>query len=64
MGNGESINSNSTFLNIRSFYASDPAYADVRAALDAGKAPTFNHHRFWAQVEIALAYAELERLFD
>lgn len=64
MGNGESINSQSTFLSIRSFYTSDPAYAQVRAALDAGEAPIFRYHRFWAQAEIALANAELERLFE
>lgn len=64
MGNSDPINSNSTFLSIRSFYTNDPAYAAVRAALDAGEAPTFTYHRFWAQAEIALANAELARLFS
>ena len=63
MANGDPIDSNSTFLSIRSFYLNDPMYNDVRAALDAGQEPTFNYHRFWAQVEVALANAELDRLF-
>jgi hypothetical protein len=63
MANGDPVNSSSTFLSIRSFYLDDPMYDDVRAALDAGQAPVFNYHRFWAQAEVALANAELDRLF-
>ena len=31
--------------------------------LKGGAAPTFNYHRFWAQVDIAIALAEYGRLF-
>ncbi len=63
MGHGDPINNSSTFLSIRSFYLDDPMYDDVRAALNAGQDPTFHYHRFWAQTEVALANAELDRLF-
>ena len=35
-----------------------------RRYLDGGPAPTFTYHRFWAQVDIALANAEYGRLFQ
>jgi hypothetical protein len=35
----------------------------VQAYLNGGAAPTFTHHRFWAQAVIALAAAEYGRLF-
>ncbi|MGW2198747.1 glycoside hydrolase family 48 protein, partial [Streptosporangium sp. NPDC001682] len=28
-----------------------------------GPAPSFNYHRFWAQVDVAVALAEYGRLF-
>ena len=38
--------------------------ADVQAYLDGtGPAPTFTFHRFWAQSDIAMAYADYGRLF-
>ena len=53
----------STFIGIRSDYRLDPAWPQVQAYLDGGPAPTFTYHRFWAQVDIALANAEYGRLF-
>ncbi|MEV4218947.1 glycoside hydrolase family 48 protein [Nonomuraea sp. NPDC049725] len=64
MPNGDPINSDSTFLSIRSFYENDPDWPEVKAYLDGtGPAPTFNYHRFWAQVDVAVALAEFGRLF-
>jgi hypothetical protein len=64
MPNGDPINSSSTFLSIRSFYKNDPDYARVDAYLKGtSPAPAFNYHRFWAQVDVAVALAEYGRLF-
>nr|SBO90832.1 Exoglucanase B precursor (Exocellobiohydrolase B) (1,4-beta-cellobiohydrolase B) (CBP120) [Nonomuraea gerenzanensis] len=64
MPNGDPINSNSTFLSIRSFYEDDPDWPKVQAFLNGtGSAPVFNYHRFWAQVDVAVALAEYGRLF-
>ena len=63
MPNGDPINANSTFLSIRSFYKNDPQWPKVQAYLDGGAAPTFTYHRFWAQSEIATAFAAHVALF-
>ncbi|GAA5073354.1 hypothetical protein HNP84_008559 [Thermocatellispora tengchongensis] len=64
MPNGDTIDSNSTFISIRSFYKRDPDWPKVQSYLDGtGPAPTFNYHRFWAQVDVAVALAEYGRLF-
>ncbi|WPO70171.1 MULTISPECIES: glycoside hydrolase family 48 protein [unclassified Streptomyces] len=62
MPNGDAVNSTSDFTSIRSFYKKDPDWPKVQAYLSGGNAPTFTYHRFWAQVDVALAlgaYAEL-----
>ncbi|MFJ2030582.1 glycoside hydrolase family 48 protein [Streptosporangium sp. NPDC087985] len=64
MPNGDAINSSSTFMSIRSFYRNDPDWPKVDAFLKGtGPAPSFNYHRFWAQVDVAVALAEYGRLF-
>ena len=63
MPNGDPINANSTFGSIRSFYKSDPQWSKVQSYLDGGAAPTFTYHRFWAQAEIATAFAAHVDLF-
>ncbi|QYC45671.1 Exoglucanase B precursor [Nonomuraea coxensis DSM 45129] len=64
MPNGDTINSSSTFISIRSFYKNDPDWPKVDAFLKGtGPAPVFNYHRFWAQVDVAVALAEYGRLF-
>jgi len=63
MPNGDPISSSSTFLSIRSFYKSDPQWAKVQSYLDGGAAPSFTYHRFWAQAEIATAFATHVDLF-
>ncbi|WP_199435051.1 glycoside hydrolase family 48 protein [Qaidamihabitans albus] len=63
MANGDPIDSSSTFASIRSFYEQDADWPKVQAYLDGGPAPTFTYHRFWAQTEIATAFATYDELF-
>ncbi|MEV4347406.1 glycoside hydrolase family 48 protein [Actinoplanes sp. NPDC049596] len=63
MPNGDAIKPGVSFLDIRSFYKNDPDYPKVEAYLNGGPAPTFNYHRFWAQVDVATGYADFARLF-
>jgi len=62
MPNGDPINSNSTFLSIRSFLRDDPEWPKVEAYLNGGAVPTFTYHRFWAQVDVAMALHDYDRL--
>jgi hypothetical protein len=64
MANGDPINSNSTFLSIRSWYQDDEDWDKVQAFLDGGPAPVFNYHRFWAQADIAMAMADYAKLVN
>lgn len=57
MPNGDPIAPGATFLSIRSWYKKDPNFPAVQAYLNGGSAPTFTYHRFWAQADIAMAYA-------
>ncbi|GLY00581.1 cellulose 1,4-beta-cellobiosidase [Actinoplanes sp. NBRC 101535] len=63
MPNGDVIKPGVSFLDIRSFYRDDPDFPKVQAYLNGGAAPTFNYHRFWAQVDVATGYADYARLF-
>jgi hypothetical protein len=63
MANGDLVNSSSTFIGLRSWYRSDPAWAQVQSHLNGGAAPSFRYHRFWAQADLAMALAEYGRLF-
>ncbi|WP_250008063.1 glycoside hydrolase family 48 protein [Actinoplanes sp. M2I2] len=63
MPNGDEIKPGVSFLDIRSFYKNDPDYPKLDAYLKGGPAPTFNYHRFWAQVDVATGYADFARLF-
>ncbi|WP_344321315.1 glycoside hydrolase family 48 protein [Streptomyces macrosporus] len=63
MPNGDRIDSNSTFLSIRSFYEDDPQFNKVESYLNGGEAPKFTYHRFWAQADAALAMATYADLF-
>ncbi|BCB78403.1 glycoside hydrolase family 48 protein [Phytohabitans flavus] len=62
MPNGDQINSNSSFISIRSFLRNDPEWPKVQAYLNGGAAPTFTYHRFWAQVDVAMALHDYDRL--
>jgi hypothetical protein len=61
MPNGDQIKSGIKFLDIRSKYRQDPSFAAVQSAVNANDTPSFRYHRFWAQCEIALAFAEYAR---
>jgi len=50
-------------MSIRSFYQNDPAWPQIQAYLNGGAAPTFQYHRFWAQSDIAMAFADYGSLF-
>ena len=63
MPNGDEIAPGKSFLDIRSFYRNDPDWPKVQAHLDGGPAPEFRYHRFWAQADIAMAYADFGLLF-
>jgi hypothetical protein len=64
MPNGDAINSSTaTFINLRTQYKNDPAWSKVQTYLNGGSAPSFNYHRFWAQVDIASAYLVYANLF-
>jgi hypothetical protein len=63
MPNGDTIDSTATFESIRSWYQDDPDWPKVQAYLDGGSVPTFTYHRFWAQTDIATAFAVHVNLF-
>ena len=44
-------------------YTKDPDWPKIEAHLRGGPAPTFTYHRFWAQADIALAYATFAILY-
>lgn len=64
MPNGDVVEPGVSFLDIRSFYESDPDFPKVEAYLNGGAAPEFRYHRFWAQAEIAKALADYDRMFS
>jgi hypothetical protein len=49
-----------TFASLRPKYKNDPDFVRTEKQLARGETPVFRYHRFWGQVEAALAYAELE----
>lgn len=63
MPNGDVIKAGIKFLDIRSKYLQDPDYQKLVAAYNAGKAPEFTYHRFWAQCDIAIANGVYAILF-
>lgn len=58
LASGGAITPGATFLDLRPKYRSDPAWPKVEKAIRSGRPAEFEYHRFWAQVEIALALAE------
>lgn len=60
MPGGAAINTQSTFISLRPQYAQDPGFQYVVEKINRQEVPTFRYHRFWAQVEAALAFAELD----
>lgn len=64
MGNGDVVKSGVKFIDIRSGYKNDPDYTKVKAAYDAGQKTNMTYHRYWAQVDAALAYGTHALLWD
>ena len=64
MPNGDVIKPGVSFLDIRSWYKTDPSWPKVQAFLNGGPAPSFNYHRFWAEAAVATAYSSYGLLFD
>jgi uncharacterized membrane protein len=53
-----------TFLSLRPKYKNDPSYPLVQSGCaGTGAGPSFNYHRFWAQVDMASAYLVYANLF-
>jgi hypothetical protein len=63
MPNGDPINASSTFVSIRSWYRNDPQWPAVQAYLNGGAVPSLTYHRFWAQADVAMAFADYGALF-
>jgi hypothetical protein len=63
MPNGDAIAPGKSFVDIRSFYKNDPNWSKVQTYLNGGAVPSFNYHRFWAQSDIAMAFADFGSLF-
>jgi hypothetical protein len=60
-----SANNNPTFLSIRPHLQNEPDKIELQPILNAlasKTVPVLNYHRFWAQVEIAVAFAEYQML--
>ncbi|MCW2275145.1 hypothetical protein GJ654_10445 [Rhodoblastus acidophilus] len=67
MPNGDPINQSSTYISIRSFQKSDPLWTTIQnyiANPATAPVPTPTYHRFWAQVEYAMACAAMHKYFS
>jgi hypothetical protein len=63
-GEDVTVSPQPTFLSLRPKYTNDPNFSLVQSGCaGTGAGPTFNYHRFWAQVDIASAYAVYANLF-
>lgn len=58
------IRPGATFTDLRPWFRRDPDWKTVEEALRRGEPPRMRYHRFWAQVEVAVANAEFARLFS
>lgn len=62
--NGDKINSESTFISMRSFYKNDPQWNKIEEYLSGGPSPKFTYHRFWDQTDVALGFGVYGLLFN
>jgi len=60
---GAELKNGMKFIDMRPAYKQDPDYAKLEAAYNAGVGPKFQYHRFWHQVEIAMAMGAFAILF-
>jgi len=72
MPDGDTITNNVSFVGLRSKYLQDPSFPALKSAyttwVNSGsvgsfQSPQYHYHRFWAQVEVALANATYDVLF-
>ncbi|MFZ5989163.1 MAG: glycoside hydrolase family 48 protein [Bacillota bacterium] len=63
MPNGDKIQPGVKFIDIRTKYKQDPDYQKVYDAWVKKEAPVMNYHRFWAQVDTALAMGVIATYF-
>ncbi|MED5545702.1 MAG: glycoside hydrolase family 48 protein [Pseudomonadota bacterium] len=66
MPNGDVINSDATFISVRSFLKDDPNWQQIEDyAADPvnNPVPEFTYHRFWAQCEYAMACGAMHKYF-
>ena len=56
---GGKIEAGASFLSLRPQYRNDPDFGRVDAYLKGGPVPVFRYHRFWTEVEAAMAYVDL-----
>ncbi|GJM63802.1 glycoside hydrolase family 48 protein [Persicobacter diffluens] len=63
MPNGDVLENGVTFIDIRSRYKEDPQWAALESAYQSGTDFTTTYHRFWCQVDIALANAAYGEFF-
>jgi hypothetical protein len=63
---GATIQNGMTFLDMRPAYREDPDFDRLQECYDNGTMDEFTmtYHRFWAQVDIAMAYGVYGMLFD
>lgn len=52
---GADLKNGATFISIRPKYKLDPDWNKIQNYKDTGVVPEFNYHRFWGQVEVAVA---------
>ncbi len=52
---GADLKSGATFISIRPKYKLDPDWSKIQNYHDTGVVPEFTYHRFWGQVEVAVA---------
>lgn len=62
--NGDVINSDSTFLSVRSWFKQDPDWSIVQSYLDGGSPTKITIHRFWEQADVAIALGAYALLFN
>jgi len=61
---GAQIKNGMKFIDMRPKYKEDPNWDRLQQAYDSGEDFTITYHRFWAQVDIAMAYATYGMCFD
>ncbi|GAE90080.1 endoglucanase A precursor [Acetivibrio straminisolvens JCM 21531] len=63
MPNGDRIQPGVKFIDIRTKYKQDPYYNVVYEAYQRKEAPVLNYHRFWHEVDLAVAMGVLATYF-